>query len=149
MEIIRKDTDYAIRALLHLALSDGREVSCSKLARSCGTPRTVTYKVMGRLVAAGLVVSRAGRTGGFRLSRRAGRSTLLDTVNAVQGPLTVSRCVIKPALCPQHNGCPVSKKWAALQRGLVDTLAQTSVDDLVGALKRGGASVGVESRRDI
>ncbi|MBM4036089.1 MAG: Rrf2 family transcriptional regulator [Planctomycetes bacterium] len=134
MNILRATTDYALRALLELSIARECDVSCAKLAKSCGTPKTFTYKVLRRLVLAGLVSGRAGRAGGYRLGRDPASITLLDAVDAMQGPLTVSRCVVGTKLCRRRRGCPLSKKWAALQQSLANYLREMSLADLVGAL---------------
>lgn len=133
MEIIRKETDYAIRALLHLARAEGRQTRCAEVAQSCDIPKSFAYKILGRLAGAGLVVGRAGRAGGFRLNRSPKRITLRHVVDAVQGPLAVSPCLVDPAACSRRKGCPVAAKWVTLQRSIVNFLGHTTLDDLAGA----------------
>lgn len=135
MELIRRETDYAVRALLHLVGAGERYVSCTELARSCDIPSSLSYKVMGHLRSAGLARSRGGRTGGFRLRRSPARISLREVVKVMQGPIRVSRCQARKGACAFQVTCPLSRKLAELQRSVTDFLAETTLGDLAEAVK--------------
>lgn len=113
-------------------MAEGRQARCAAVAESCDIPKSFAYKILGHLASAGLVASRAGRAGGFRLNRSPKRITLRHVVDAVQGPLAVSPCLVDPAACSRRKGCPVAAKWVTLQRSIVDFLGRTTLDDLAG-----------------
>lgn len=130
MDIIRRHTDYAIRALLHLADSDGQTLTGSGLAEYCDIPLSFAYKVLKMLGRADIVVSRRGRPGGFRLSRRPEDVSLRDVVEALQGPVSVSQCVLDPSVCDRSETCPVSATWSELQHDMVRFFEATTLADL-------------------
>ena len=133
MEIIRRDTDYAIRALLHLALSGKGAMSCSALAKAAGIPRSFAYKILKRMADANIVASRNGRTGGFRLKKNPKRIFLRAVVEAVQGQVAVSKCVLDLRACPRRESCPLTARWSKLEHSILDFLDRTTLNDLLVA----------------
>ena len=81
-------TSYAITALVHLARekADGL-ITAHKVARSEGVPTSLLRKALKPLVDAGVLRSATGSNGGYSLARPAKDVTLLEVVEAVDGPL--------------------------------------------------------------
>ncbi len=140
MDIIRRHTDYAIRTLLCLAEEDGEILTGQRLAESCDVPTSFAYKILRKLAEAGIVDSRRGRPGGFRLSRRPEDISLREVVEAVQGSVSVGRCVQDPGACDRSRGCPVSPKWDELQRRIVGFLEGTTIADICAWPEAAGAA---------
>ena len=132
MDIIRRNTDYALRAMVHLAHCYGNGPESTK---TIATDENISYqlccKLMQRLSKAGLVRSCMGVKGGFELSSEPARIDLLKIVEAVQGPLTVNRCVLGKSVCENQRTCPVRTKLGELQNNMTDYLASTSLQDLL------------------
>ena len=79
---------YAVHALAHLAAAGpGRRVASHDIARARGIPERFILKVLRPLVSAQLVRSLKGPGGGFRLAKPAASITLLEVVEAVEGPV--------------------------------------------------------------
>jgi Rrf2 family protein len=79
---------YAIRALAHLArYGGGRLLPSGAIAAAEGLPERFLVKVLTPLVRAGVLYSVRGPDGGYRLARPAGRITLLEVIEAVEGPV--------------------------------------------------------------
>jgi Rrf2 family protein len=79
---------YALHALEHLASEGGgRPVTARDIAEARGAPERYLMKVLTPLVSAGVLRSLKGPNGGFRLARAASQITLLEVVEAVDGPL--------------------------------------------------------------
>ena len=131
MELIRQDTDYAIRALIHLArVRDEQDVTAIRLAKAQEIPLSFCHKILRKLVAAGLVASRTGRSGGFRLARRPSAVRLLDVLTTIQGPPAVTHCMLQVAPCPRRRTCPASRKWQRLQDSILAFLKTTTLADI-------------------
>jgi Rrf2 family protein len=130
MAIINRETDYALRALRSLALA-GQVVPVSALAEAEGVPELFLRKIMQRLHAAGIVESRQGPAGGYKLARPAVGISFLDVVEAVQGPLLVNECFGEPGVCRAAPDCPLRRRLAALQRELTGDLAGMSLAEVV------------------
>ena len=79
---------HALRALEHLAARrDGRPATARDIAEARGAPKRFLLRVLKALVTAGLLRSAPGPGGGYRLGRPAARITLLEVVEAVDGPI--------------------------------------------------------------
>ncbi len=130
MAIINRDTDYALRALRSLALA-GEVAPVSALAEGEEVPELFLRKIMQRLHAAGIVESRQGPAGGYKLARPAERISFLDVVEAMQGPLVVNECFGEPGVCRAAPHCPLRRRLAVLQRELTGKLAEMSLAEVV------------------
>ena len=128
MSIIRRETDYALRALTRLALA-GESLSVSALAEGEEVPPEFLRKIMQRLNRAGIVKSSQGPFGGYRLARPARRITALDVVEAVQGPLVMNECISDPKICRRIATCPFRRRLAALGEKLHSNLAKVRISD--------------------
>ena len=113
MEITRR-TDYAIRLLQELDRRGGGPVSVRELAERQAVPYAFARAVQRDLVAAGLVTTVRGRSGGCVLVRDSESITLLDIVSAIQGEPAASVCSRDPQWCAQSGGCSVHRVWCEL-----------------------------------
>jgi Rrf2 family protein len=85
--------EWAAHCAVVLAfLPDGDSLSAARLAEYHGVPAPYLAKSLQALMQAGLVASRPGRSGGYRLARAAGDVSLLDVFDAVEGDGTFFRC---------------------------------------------------------
>jgi Rrf2 family iron-sulfur cluster assembly transcriptional regulator len=130
-DIVRRNTDYAVRLMVNLARRyDDGPVS----TRTAATEEQVSYqlacKLMQSLQKAGLLKSSMGPKGGFRLGRKPSEISLLDIVVAIQGPISVNRCVGLPNACPRHKRCSVRGKLAGLQKSINEGLAKIMLDEV-------------------
>jgi Rrf2 family protein len=81
-------TVHAVKALAHLAAQEEpRPLSARTMARVLNTPETFTGAVLHRLVVAKVLRSEQSCRGGFRLARPASKITLLEAIEAVEGPI--------------------------------------------------------------
>ena len=114
---ITQQADYAVRAILDLALRPNSErASCEEIARRQNIPVAFLTKICARLAAEGLIQSQRGVNGGVWLARPAQQITLLEVVEAIDGPITFNRCNRQPSECDRSRTCPVHSVWAELCR---------------------------------
>jgi len=131
MEISRR-TDYGVRVILDLATNnqDGR-TSTQEIAERQNIPSPFLAKIVSQLSLAGLVTTYRGAGGGVTLARPAADISLLQVIEALEGPVRLNRCLIEPDACPQNGHCPVHNIWAKAQGELISLLQVTTFDDLV------------------
>ncbi|MGB2758086.1 MAG: Rrf2 family transcriptional regulator [Acidimicrobiia bacterium] len=122
--------DYAIRAALVLA--DGARHKSKDVAEEAGIPPAFAPQVLGHLVRAGIVASTAGQRGGYRLCRQPDEVTLLDLIEAMEGPLKSTRCVLSDASCNASAPCTVHEHWYRAQDVLRGSLTSTTLQMLLG-----------------
>jgi len=116
MEITRQ-ADYAVRAVLELALQpSGARLSCETIAQRHSIPLAFLTKISARLAAEGIVHSQRGVNGGVQLARPPEEINLLEVVEAIDGPVTFNRCNRQPSECARSRTCPVHPIWAELCR---------------------------------
>lgn len=138
MKLVRA-ADYAIRAMIHLAcLPEGRRALRSEIARAQRIPESFMAKVLGSLVQARLLTSSRGVSGGFSLARPAGEITLLDIVEAIEGPLTLVDCAAGGHGCAWIDECPAAPVWAEVHASVQRVLKQATLESLVSMPRRNG-----------
>lgn len=121
MVSIGRQTDYAARIVLHLASCEPeRRVTAAAIAESRLIPPAFVRRIVSRLSAAGILRTVRGSGGGITLARPAAQISLLDVVEAMEGPVSLNACVREPHTCPFSEDCPVRGAWCeanlALQR---------------------------------
>lgn len=132
MDVIKRNTDYALRAILHLARNYGGEsISSRVLADAEDVPYELLCKLMQKLNGAGLVKSEMGPKGGFSLNRLPEEITLRDVVATIQGPISINRCLVKSDVCERQYCCVLSRKLAGLQEQVDEYLGGVTLGDFL------------------
>src|SRR5689334_15103584 len=86
MELSRASS-HALHAVVHLAGAGDRLMSTRVIAQAQAIPEAYLFKVLLPLVHAGVLVSAKGPNGGYRLARPAGKVTVLEVLEAIDGPV--------------------------------------------------------------
>ncbi len=129
---LTKKSDYAVRCVLFLAGKPGRTVGASEVAAAVLAPKTFLAKVLQGLAKKGIVESVKGAAGGFRLARPASQISLLDVIEAVQGPSALNACAVDKTACSLSDGCAVHPVWVRLRRDIEKRLAGEDFARLAG-----------------
>ena len=124
-------TDYALRAAVELAAAEGGPpVKGERLATSQSIPLRFLENILLQLRHAGLVESRRGAEGGYRLARPAAEISLADVIRAIDGPLAgVSGN--RPET-PEFTGTsePLRDVWVAVRASLRGVLEHVTLADV-------------------
>jgi Rrf2 family protein len=127
---LNRESEYAIRALVLLAVDGGRPMSGREIAARTDVPERFLARVLVQLGAAGIVESRIGRTGGYVLRRASDELSLLEIVESLEGPTRSVRCVLRQQGCDPSQPCAMHPIWATAQDGVIDTLGETTLATL-------------------
>ncbi len=131
MEITRQ-ADYAVRAMVHVGrLPLGSRVSTATISEAEKTPLPFLTKVIAHLVRSGLVTTNRGMGGGVSVARAPQEITLLEILEAIEGPILLNRCLQRQGMCEIEHRCPVHDVWAKIQHSLVKQLGSVTVSELV------------------
>jgi FeS assembly SUF system regulator len=126
--------DYAVVAMSAAARHcGGARVSAAQLAEETGLPVPTVQKLVSRLTAAGLLRSSRGVGGGLKLARPAAAISLVDIVEAVEGPIALTACVEHTRDCGLEECCSVRPHWPLVNQTMRGALAQVSLTQLAGA----------------
>lgn len=122
--------DYAVVTMSAAARHcGGCRTSAGELAAETGLPAPTVQKLVTRLTAAGLLRSVRGAGGGLQLARPAAAITLVDIVEAVEGPIALTACV-EGTECSVDHDCRVRPHWPAVNEALRGALAGISLTQL-------------------
>jgi len=136
MDIIRRNTDYAMRLMVNLAMHfDDGFISSRVLSKEEDVSYQLSCKLLQKLNAAGLVRSTMGVNGGFSLNKPPSEINLANVIDVIQGPLVINRCLLSKDACPRQATCPITKKLKGLQSSLTESLSSITLADLVKSIK--------------
>lgn len=123
---LEQRTDLALRAL---RLLNGREqnMRAREMAPLLGTTPQYLPQVLAPYVAAGWLNSEPGPKGGYRLATDLSRRTMLELIEASEGPIANGVCVLKGGPCGQAENCAIHDPWQEARTALVERLDQISV----------------------
>lgn len=128
---ITRATDYAVRVMIHLAtLPPGARVQKTELSDAIDVSSDFLSKVLQQLVRSRLIHSQRGSGGGFMLAVDAASVSLLQVVEAMEGPLRLNQCLADGPSCQRKSWCPAHQVWAKAQAALVNVLNSASMASL-------------------
>ena len=128
---ISKQTDYACRVILHLAmLPPSERVTAQDIAKRRLIPRAFVRRVVTQLANAGLLTTTRGASGGLELARPASEISLLQVVEAMEGSIALNGCAVNPQECPLMKVCSVHEVWVDARRALLEELGRSTFDKL-------------------
>ena len=126
---ITRQADYAVRAVMYLAqLGPDRRAATSQIAQEQRIPPSFLAKIVSQLSVAGLLQTSRGARGGVSLARNPDEISLLDVVEAIDGPILLNECVSSAGICSFGDVCPMRPVWCDAQAELVDRLKVTTFD---------------------
>ncbi|MCE5186548.1 MAG: Rrf2 family transcriptional regulator [Planctomycetaceae bacterium] len=133
MELIRRDTDYALRLAAKMAkeYAGGQALSARTMARENRVSYPLACKLLQKMAQAGIVESTMGPKGGFRLAHEPAEIALSEIVEAVQGPICVNKCSDAKFACPMKCQCGLHPKMMDLQRHIHDFLYNLSLREFL------------------
>ena len=128
---LNRMTDYAIVVLGALAHRHGDVVATAHLAELTGLAQPTVAKVSKILSAADLVETQRGVRGGYRLIKASADISLVDIVEAMEGPIAVTDCVDEAqAASAISDFCFMSSPSSHVNLAIRNALNDVSLEDL-------------------
>jgi Rrf2 family protein len=121
---------YALRTLIYLALV-GEQATADRVSAEAHIPRRLLARILAKLSHAGLVQSEQGRGGGSRLARPAGKITLREAVEAIEGPFGVIRCIMEDRACGEGAPCALHEAWEEGQQVILEYLGTQTIEEFI------------------
>ncbi len=132
MNIVKQNTDYALRALIYLAGKyEKQAVSVRVLSEQGDISYQFACKILQQLQGAKLVKSTMGPKGGYSLAKAPSQISLLEVLSAMQGRPCVNSCILGTKGCQRRPKCAASKKMQELQNYMEKFLAGVTLDEFL------------------
>lgn len=132
MEIaLERRGDYSVRAVIDLAryYGAGRR-KAREIAAVMDIPVRYLPQLLAPLVHRGLLVATAGPEGGYALARDPASISVIEVIEAAEGPLESPRCVLRGGPCDWDETCPLHEAWGRARDALAAELARTTFAEL-------------------
>lgn len=124
--------DYALRGMTYLAMQPASKlVMASEIAAAENMPESFFSKIFQSLAKSGLVDSFRGSNGGFKLAMSPEKITMRQIIEAVEGPVAVSRCAHSPESCEKSGTCPFHRYWTEVHDSVLTILDKHTVAEAV------------------
>lgn len=146
---VTKLTDYASVVLTVLASDPNAVLSASGLAERAGLEAPTVAKLLKPLAQAGLVDAFRGVNGGYRLARAAAEISLVDILEAMEGPLGMTECSVHAGACGIEQSCGARANWRRINDVVADALRGVSLADMLAAPATTGGISRTASRKRI
>lgn len=129
MDITRR-CDYACRILRAAYRSGDAYVSVSDISEDESIPYAFARSIQHDLVKGGLIKTVRGARGGLVLNCDPSLVTMLEVLEAIQGPVSISLCVLDPDYCDKQENCTYNKVWQGADRLLNTYFASITLKDM-------------------
>ncbi len=124
---ITRQADYAVRAMVYLAqLGPEQKAATGQIAKEKSIPPSFLAKIVSQLSVAGLLQTSRGARGGVSLAKPAEAISLLDVVEAIDGPILLNDCVGESGNCDFDDNCPLKPVWCDAQKMLLEQLSKAN-----------------------
>lgn len=131
---INKLTDYAIVLLTHMAgFPLGTVVPIQTASCATRVPAPTLAKIAKQLTRGGLLESKRGASGGYRLARSPGDIPLLDVLTIMEGPVALTECAEPHATCADVDHCTLPPHWQVITSAVQNALGQVTLAALTTA----------------
>ncbi|WP_166206231.1 SUF system Fe-S cluster assembly regulator [Cognatiluteimonas telluris] len=128
---VTKLTDYATVVLTVLAARPDDVLSATELAEQAGLEVPTVAKLLKPLAQAGLVAAFRGSNGGYRLARAASDISLVQIVEAMEGPLGMTECSLHDGACGIESSCGVRANWRRINDVVADALREVTLAQML------------------
>ena len=129
---LSKSTDYALMALADLALLPrGETLSARRVAASHHLPPQLAAKVLQGLKKSGIVETRQGIYGGYRLARPPEQIGIAEIIESVEGPFALVECVLEDSNCLLTSTCSVRTPLTRIHERLLATLSELTLAQIL------------------
>jgi len=136
---LTKRGDYVVRAAIALAAAwdgVGAYRKMREIAAEMRLPPSYTPQLLGIMAKAGLAEARAGRDGGYRLTRAPKDISMLEVIEAAEGHLVSRRCPIRGGPCRWEDVCAIHPTWVKASEAIRSRLEATSLAEVAAVDRR-------------
>ncbi|MDD3336249.1 MAG: Rrf2 family transcriptional regulator [Eubacteriales bacterium] len=122
---------YGLYAMYYLAKHQGEGPQTLQSISTMGVPKQYLEQLLGNLRRTGLVSTVRGAQGGYQMAKPADQITLLDIVDAMEGPIELSECTSQEHVCDRSCNCPVRWVWQQVTDSINGELQKIKLSDML------------------
>lgn len=143
---ITQEADYAMRITCVLAEAEigsnsneraGNKIGATEISEIAKIPPRFTLSILRKMVMSGIVISYKGKKGGYSLARPSSEITLKDVIEAIDGPIAISKCIDKNHECSKQGfnkgGCRIHNIFVELNSQMSEKLSKISISDAINS----------------
>ena len=130
---LSKMTDYAVVCLGMLARRPGSSMSATELSKETGLALYTVQKLLKLLVSkSDFIKANRGALGGYMLNRNSSEISVVEIIEALDGPITLTSCVDKSeSFCEASDICFLGGKWNKINEIIRNSLNEISLKELL------------------
>jgi Rrf2 family protein len=133
--------EYALRALIVLGLNPGKEVlRIHTISQQQNIPKRFLEQILNDLRTAGILESKRGLAGGYRLRLPPEKITLARVIRLIEGPLAPVSCVsenfYEKCSCPDEEKCGIRSIMKEVRDAIVEILDGVTLAQLCDRVKQ-------------
>ncbi len=125
-----KTAEYSVRILSFMAVDETKLYNAEMLCHYLEIPFRYLRKQLTRLVKSGLLVSRQGKNGGYKISRPIKEISLWEIIEVTEGVQNQHECLLGFDNCVFGSKCSLHEKWATVQNAINEMLKSTTLAEL-------------------
>jgi len=123
-------SQYALRLLAYIASSEGRVVSLSEVSKKEGISYGYLEEIVAPLKKIGILSSKAGRSGGYFLTKSPGSINISEVINIFEGEVAPVKCLAGQK-CAKESACKTKVIWQSLKESTDKTLNSIKLADIL------------------
>jgi len=127
--IFSKKCEYGLQAVLYLAATENGVVyPAEEISKKLNIPKEFISKILQSLTESGIVKSKKGNSGGFKLAKHPSKIKLINIVEAIDGLGVFEGCVLGFPNCSPDEPCPVHNTWGELRTKAFEMLSAETIN---------------------
>lgn len=123
---------YGLKAMFELSLNEENgPVPLKYIAKKQNISEQYLEQIFSSLKKSGLVKSVRGAQGGYLLAKKPEDIKVGDILVVLEGPISISDCVIDEDICENSNICVTKVVWEKLKKGIEDVINAINLQDMI------------------
>jgi len=138
--LLSRSCEYGIRASIYVSMQEGDEyVPIRIISDDLGISAHFLTKILQQLSRAGILKSFKGPRGGVALARPAADVSLMELVEAIDGPDMFTDCMLGLPGCGDRKPCPLHNRWMEERERLTRLFSETRLSEISASAAHTGA----------
>ena len=130
MVTVSKRIEYGLAFVLFLSKDRGVLLSLKEAAEILGLPYRFLGKIATDLREAGIIESKEGKNGGYKLGEGWGERSVYDFLEALGENKRMVACLSGESDCGREKGCKIKGLWLGVERALTDELKRVKLSEI-------------------